>query len=104
MSGAALAQRCWNHEGREAVCRCPECGRSFCRECVTEHETRLLCAACLRVLVSARASRRGGMGRRMAPALLALAGLLLAWVLFFGAGETLIWFTGRVEQGAWQER
>ena len=42
-----LQQRCWNHEAREAACRCPACGRSYCRECVSEHEGRLLCAACL---------------------------------------------------------
>ena len=104
MSAALLEQRCWNHEGREAVCRCPQCGRSFCRECVTEHEARLLCAACLRGLVRSGASGRGAVGRRLAPALMALAGLLLAWFLFFGAGETMIWLTGQVEQGAWQER
>ena len=32
-----IHQRCSNHPGREAAVRCPECGRFFCRECVTEH-------------------------------------------------------------------
>lgn len=40
-------QRCFNHAGREAVARCPECRRYYCRECVSEHEGRVLCAACL---------------------------------------------------------
>ena len=44
-------QRCVLHPEREAVARCPECGRFFCRECVTEHEGRLLCAACIGRLV-----------------------------------------------------
>ncbi len=41
-------QRCLNHMLREAVARCPECGRFFCRECITEHEDKVLCAVCLR--------------------------------------------------------
>ncbi|MBE9545314.1 MAG: rhomboid family protein [Proteobacteria bacterium] len=41
-------QRCLNHMFREAVARCPECGRFFCRECITEHDDKVLCASCLR--------------------------------------------------------
>ena len=98
---AALAQRCWNHEAREAVCRCPECGRSYCRECVTEHQARLLCAACLQKIERRdRSSRRS----RSFPAALALAGILFAWLLFYGAGEALILLTSRLEQASWQGR
>lgn len=42
-----LHQRCFNHMFREAVARCPGCGRFFCRECITEHEDKVLCASCL---------------------------------------------------------
>lgn len=97
MSGLAIQQRCWNHEAREAVCRCPECGRSFCRECVTEHEARLLCASCLMAVARARRSHRAGM-RRLLPAAMALAGILLAWTVFYSAGEALILLTTRLEQ------
>ena len=105
MSGMQLPaaqQRCWNHELREAVCRCPECGRSFCRECVSEHDARLLCASCLSGMVNARHSRatRG----RALPAGMAIAGILLAWVVFFGAGETLAWVVTRMEQTSWHNR
>ena len=99
----AIQQRCWNHEGREAVCRCPECGRSYCRECVTEHESRLVCAACLRTIARGRPKRRrslGGLGQMG----MALAGLLLAWVILFGAGEVLMTFSARLEQTAWPNR
>jgi hypothetical protein len=95
-----LQQRCWNHELREAVCRCPECGRSFCRECVTEHEARLLCAACLGKL--ARTSRQPSAARRVLPAVMALAGLVLASLVFFGAGQAMILFSDRLEQTQWQ--
>ena len=97
---ASLAQRCWNHDAREAVCRCPECGRTYCRECVTEHEARLLCAACLQKIERAAKTRSGG--RRIVPAMLALAGVLFAWLVFYGAGEALILFTSRMEQSSWQ--
>ncbi|MDR2849674.1 MAG: rhomboid family protein [Verrucomicrobiota bacterium] len=43
-------QRCARHADREAAARCPACGRSFCRECVTEHEGRWLCASCIAAL------------------------------------------------------
>src|SRR5450755_1907426 len=47
-SVATLRQRrCDNHPQREASARCPECGRFFCRECITEHDDRVLCASCL---------------------------------------------------------
>jgi hypothetical protein len=45
---SALHQaRCFNHAQREAVARCPGCRRFYCRECVTEHDDRLMCAQCL---------------------------------------------------------
>ena len=97
ISAAGIQQRCWNHETREAVCRCPECGRSFCRECVTEHEARLLCASCLAAAARRRPSARGGL-RRLVPACMALAGVLTAWALFYGAGEAVILLAERLEQ------
>jgi hypothetical protein len=102
MTVLPLQQRCWNHEAREAVCRCPQCGRSFCRECVTEHERRLLCAACLRNAAQTAAARRGRR-RRLAALGMTVAGAVLAWAIFFGAAESLITVTERSERMAWQE-
>lgn len=103
MNGLALQQRCWNHEAREAACRCPQCGRSFCRECVTEHESRLLCATCLRSAAQAAAARRGKL-RRLAAAGMTLTGVILAWAMIFGAAEGLITVTERAERMSWQGR
>jgi len=36
--------------------------------------------------------------------MMALAGILLAWMLFYSAGEALILFTGRLEQTSWPAR
>jgi hypothetical protein len=99
---AALEQRCWNHEGREAVCRCPQCSRGFCRECVAEHEGRLLCAACL-ARAAKPVERKRSLARRAAPAAMALGGLLLAWTVLFAASETLIILAQRAEQNSWQK-
>jgi hypothetical protein len=103
MAGISLQQRCWNHEAREAVCRCPACGRSFCHECVTEHEMRLLCAACLARVTPTSQSRRSAW-RSVLPANMLLAGFLLAWIFFYGAAESLSFFTERAEQSSWQNR
>ena len=93
-NAAAMHARCWNHEGREAVCRCPECRRSYCRECVSEHESRLLCAACLARLVRPARAASGARRRALSVALL-IGGVLFAWLFFFGAGEGLLALSGR---------
>jgi hypothetical protein len=38
------------------------------------------------------------------PAAMTLAGVLLAWAIFFGAAESLITVTERAERMAWQDR
>src|SRR4051794_2910862 len=101
MAPTRIQNCCWNHEAREAVCRCPECGRSFCRECVTEHAARLLCAACLRKAMVVSRPRRAG---RMRQALLLVAGLLLAWAIFLGVAGGVSEFSARIEQAAWRNR
>jgi hypothetical protein len=81
--------RCFNHALREAVARCPECERVYCRECVTEHEHRVLCARCLDVAAEEE-SRRGGVlrgGARVAAAAVACA---LAWTFFYLVGAGLL--------------
>ena len=103
MTRMTLEQRCWNHETREAVCRCPQCGRSFCRECVSEHEGRLLCAACLRSAAHAAVTARGRAYRLRGAGLL-LGGLILAWSIYFGAAESLITITERSERMSWQAK
>ena len=84
---ALIHQRCSNHTGREAVVRCPECRRFFCRECVTEHLGRMICAGCV-----ARTASPGGRQERSASAFwfaMALGGLLLAWLVFYYLGMGL---------------
>jgi hypothetical protein len=82
-----IHRRCLHHPGREAVALCPECRRFYCRECVTEHAGRMICAGCV-----ARLASVGGAPARSAPAVwwaLALGGLLLAWLVFYYFGMSL---------------
>jgi len=82
-------ERCFNHQEREAVARCPECRRFFCRECVTEHEERLVCTACLRKLARVPLLRRRGFAGALRVSQL-LFGLFLAWFFFYLVAEELI--------------
>jgi hypothetical protein len=103
MAGAGLQHRCWNHEAREAVCRCPQCGRGFCHECVTEHESRLLCATCL-AAVSRLAHTKRSAWRNLLPPAMLLGGLLLSWLFFYTAGQSVSFFVDRAGQSSWQTR
>jgi hypothetical protein len=103
MKARLSQERCRNHARREAVARCPECGHYFCRECVTEHDQRLLCASCL-----SQASPPGREARHYLPQfgrlVLLLASLLTLWLLFYGLGAGLTKIPATIHQGTlWEE-
>ena len=81
-------QQCFNHPGREAIVRCPSCHRDYCRECVTEHDDRYLCSACLR-LRAAQDHRPPRRIRLPIGAFMAVAGLLTAWVVYYASAQYL---------------
>lgn len=105
-------QRCWIHLEREAAARCPACTHFYCRECVTEHEGRVICAACLRDLLAKAAARRRelGAGTRRVLAGLVRAGqlavsVLLAWVFFQQLGHWLLTTTAQFHEAVvWKEQ
>jgi hypothetical protein len=84
-----IHQRCFNHAGREAVARCPACGHFFCRECVTEHDDKIICAGCLAKIAREPPTRRRGLGwvRRVA---LGLVGFIVAWFFFYILAQGLL--------------
>jgi len=84
-----IHQRCFNHFQREAVARCLGCQQYFCRECVTEHDDRVLCATCLLKLTQPPLTQRRGFAGlvRLAQCLFSL---LLLWFFFYLAGEGLL--------------
>jgi len=95
-------QRCRNHMKREAVARCPGCGGFFCRECITEHEDKVLCAACLRQLVEpyGKPSDRFRGLFRLGHFLL---GILILYVLFYYFAQILVALPSDFHEGTlWQ--
>src|SRR4029434_10960446 len=95
-------QRCLNHALREAVARCPECTRFFCRECITEHDDRVICAACLRKLARVPLLRRRGLPRTFRTAQVML-GLLAAFLFFYLIGNALLSIPASFHEGElWQ--
>ena len=84
-----IAHRCLHHPVREAVARCPECAQFFCRECITEHDDRVVCSSCLKRLTAKTEARR----RNFAPlwrVSAAVCGMLVAWLFFFAVGRMLV--------------
>jgi len=90
-------QRCFHHAQREAVARCPACGRFFCRECVSEHEGRLLCASCLR-RQSSTPVRTSKLPAPLLRSGAVLVGFMLAWLFFYSLGAVLIQITAGVHE------
>jgi len=93
-----LHQRCYNHMLREAVACCPECRRYFCRECVTEHEDKVLCAACLRNKTNAAVSGQRRRDRLVLIFHFLLGGMLL-WVFFYYLGQILLSLPSSFHEG-----
>lgn|SRR5690348_8179721 len=93
-----IHQRCQNHYQREAAARCTGCGEYFCRECITEHQARVLCAACLRKAAQATPPRRRGLAglKRLGQC---LAAVVIAWLFFYVAGECLLTLPDSFHEG-----
>jgi hypothetical protein len=75
-----------------------ECGRFFCRECVIEHEDRLVCASCLSRLSGAASEKR----RRLAALsriLQAALGVIILWFFFYGMGQALLSLPSSFHEG-----
>lgn len=98
-------KRCRNHQQREAVARCPECSRFFCRECITEHADRVLCTACLNRLLEVSASPRTGGFRGLVPIMQILLGGFVLWMFFFYLGQALLSLPTSFHEGTlWQTK
>ena len=99
-------QRCLLHPLREAAARCPSCREFFCRECVTEHDGRVVCASCLRKLTASRGEAKAGrsvLAVGLAAARLAAA-LALVWFAFYLVGLFLVRAPSSFHDGTmWEE-
>ncbi len=71
------------------MARCPSCRRHYCRECVTEHDHKLLCASCIEALASARGTAEHKRWP-VIPTLQFFAALFVLWLSFYGVGRALL--------------
>jgi hypothetical protein len=97
---ALVQQRCQFHHFREAVARCPGCGRYFCRECVTEHEDRMICASCLRQMTAKTSGASRAVWRVIGRIALGGAGVMLAWAWFYILGRCLLNMPSNFHEGS----
>jgi hypothetical protein len=95
---ALVHQRCFHHSAREAAARCPECRHFYCRECITEHNDRVICSSCLKKLTAEPARRRMSFAWIL-PIFGFSVGLCLAWLFFYFLGSTLASIPSRYHEG-----
>ncbi len=91
-------QRCFNHADTQAAARCPRCRRHYCRKCVTEHEGRVICAACLLAMAAPRTSRHDRLAA-LVWATAGAAGLVLIWAMFYWVGTLLMAMPSSFHEG-----
>ena len=96
-------QRCFHHGFREAVAKCPSCEQFFCRECITEHDDRMICASCLKKQVQPMKAGRRSV-RIALHAVQAVCGFMIIWTVFFFIGQILLEVETDVHEGTlWRE-
>lgn len=97
-------QRCRRHAFREAVARCPICRGYFCRECVTEHDDKVICSDCLRQLSGktlSKPKRLQWIGRGISAA----AGFFVLWLSFYYLGQLLLSIPSDFHEGTlWAQK
>lgn len=100
---SVAASRCLNHPGREAAVRCPSCQRYFCRECVTEHEGRYVCSACLSAGGARDGCRRGRLWSVVSACVQGSIALACSWAVFYAIGRLLLLIPSSFHSGtAWE--
>lgn len=89
---AISEQKCEIHPRRGAAARCPVCESVFCRECITEHEGRVVCARCLSSMTE-DATDEGERTLLYSGVLRVACGLLIGWLFFYTVARVLLRIT-----------
>lgn len=98
MTSQIADQRCFNHPNREAAARCPECKRFFCRECITEHDDRILCSSCLKKINKKQIKHSFSFSGLIMTAQ-SLAGFFIVWLFLYYIGQILISIPSSFHEG-----
>ena len=91
-------KRCKNHPSREAAVCCPQCAQFFCRECVTEHDDRFLCSACLKKLSPGQLPVHFSL-KPLIVLIQWTLGCYLLWVSFYYTGKLLLMIPSTFHEG-----
>jgi hypothetical protein len=95
-------RQCLHHAEREAVARCPECRQFFCRECVAEHDDRVVCAACLRKILRLPERKKTSFAP-LARVVAVSFSWFTAWLAFYWLGKILLRIPTKFHDGSlWQ--
>lgn len=104
MSEDFSSKRCSVYPDRVAVARCPECHRFFSRECITEHEGRLICASCLSALTDTGKRERRRITLPVTPFIQGVVALLAVWLIYYAMARLLILIPSNFHEGTiWSE-
>lgn len=80
---------------------CPGCGRYFCRECVTEHDSRVLCARCISQLDEGQARQKKTVFSTL---LLFIGSVIILWFGFYYLGQLLLGLPDAFHEGTlWKD-
>lgn len=91
-------KKCRRHASREAAALCPECKNYFCRECVTEHDDKVICSDCLSRLNLAGHSSSSALSW-VFHGFWGFLGLFIVWLLFYGLGKFLVALPSSFHEG-----
>lgn len=83
-------QRCLVHNEREAVARCSACTHFFCRECIVEHEGKMICSTCLRKSTGQKEKKTVRKPGRVLPGLFLFVSVFFLWSMFYSMGRSLL--------------
>jgi hypothetical protein len=83
MKTKLVALKCEVHAMREAAARCTVCSHHYCRECIQEHEGRMVCGNCLSLKSSLEPKHFAGFKEMLVRLVMALASAALLWGAFW---------------------
>jgi len=97
-------QVCLNHHAREAVAKCPDCGHFYCRECIAEHDDRVICAACLRKMLKPEPARHSPLFTWLARAAAFGFSVMIGWIAYYSVAKILFSIPTSFHDGTlWQK-